>query len=89
MKPNGAGQKTLRQNSNFTRAINADSTVHSFAQKYSTLPVGQIISIPSRRPVPHQEGRFAVVTIRWRGTRWPPQCCKTNDMTADGEVVWF
>jgi hypothetical protein len=42
----------LRQKSNFAKQINAESTVHPFAQKYFALPVGQIISTTSRRPVP-------------------------------------
>jgi hypothetical protein len=35
--------------------------VESRSQKYFALPVGQIISTSSRRPVP-LEGRFAIVT---------------------------
>ena len=44
--------KSLRQKPNFSSPINADSTVHPFAKKYFALPVGQIISTTSRRPVP-------------------------------------
>jgi hypothetical protein len=36
-----------------------------------------------------QEGRFAVVTDVGCGMRWARQCHTTNDMAADGEVVWF
>ena len=43
---------TRRQKSNFASSINADSTVHPCSQKYFALPVGQIIFMPSRRPVP-------------------------------------
>jgi hypothetical protein len=46
------GGARLRQKSNFANPINAESTVHPFAQKYFALPVGQIIFITSRRPVP-------------------------------------
>jgi hypothetical protein len=35
-----------------------------------------------------QEGRFAVVTDVGCGMRWTRQCHTTNDMAADGEVVW-
>jgi hypothetical protein len=41
-----------REKTNFASHINADSTVHPFTKKYFALPVGQIIFIPSRRPVP-------------------------------------
>ena len=41
-----------REKTNFASHINADSTVHPFTKKYFALPVGQIISIASRRPVP-------------------------------------
>src|ERR1700733_5715807 len=44
--------KASRQKPHFLSPINADSTVHSLCQKYFALPVGQIIFIPSRRPVP-------------------------------------
>jgi hypothetical protein len=80
--------KPLRQKSNFVNAIKAESTVQCSAQKYSARLVGQIISISSPRPVPDQEGRFAVVTSVGRGMRWTPQCRKTDDIAADGEVVW-
>jgi hypothetical protein len=46
------GGARLRQKSNFAKQINAESTVHPFAKKYFALPVGQIISTTSRRPVP-------------------------------------
>jgi hypothetical protein len=42
--------KSVRQNSNFTSQINADSTVQPFAKKYFALPVGQIIFKTSRHP---------------------------------------
>ena len=35
-----------------------------------------------------QEGRFAIVTNVGCGMRWTRQCRETNDMHADGEVVW-
>jgi hypothetical protein len=41
-----------REKTNFASHINADSTVHPFTKKYFALPVGQIIFMPSRRPVP-------------------------------------
>jgi hypothetical protein len=44
--------KSLRQKSNFASQINADSSVQSLGEKYFALPVGQIISTTSRRPVP-------------------------------------
>jgi hypothetical protein len=53
-----------RQKSNFPSAINADFTVQPSSKKYFVLPVGQIISIPSRRPVPVR-GALAIVTKRW------------------------
>jgi hypothetical protein len=77
----------LRVKFNFPSEINADSTVHSSAQKYSALPVGQIISIPSRRPVPDRgalRGRHDSL-VR---DAMDAVCRKTNDMAADGEVVW-
>jgi hypothetical protein len=80
---------TRRQKSNFASSINADSTVHPCSQKYFALPVGQIISIPSRHPVPDQEGRFAIVTKRWAaGCDGRGDVDQTSDITADGEVVW-
>jgi len=49
---NYQARKSLRQKSNFANQINAESTVHPFAKKYFALPVGQIIFITPRRPVP-------------------------------------
>jgi hypothetical protein len=42
----------LRQKSNFTSQINAESTVQSLASKYFAYHVGQIISKDSPCPVP-------------------------------------
>ena len=85
----GMTNRAWREKTNFTSGINADSTVHPSAQKYFALPVGQIISIPSRRPVPDQEGRFAIVTMCWAtGCDGRGDVDKTNDMAVDGEVVW-
>jgi hypothetical protein len=78
----------LRQKSNFLSRINAESTVQSSSEKYFALPVGQIIFITPRRPLPDQEGRFAVVTKRWARDAMDAVGRKTNDLTADGEVVW-
>ena len=83
-----AQRSRVRVKFNFLNQINADSTVHPSAQKYFALPVGQIISISSRRPVPDRgalRGRHDVLGCGMRWTRW---CCKTSDITADGEVVW-
>ena len=52
MTPFSQSPRPLRQKSKFLSPINADSTVHSSAQKYSALPIGQIISITSRHPAP-------------------------------------
>jgi hypothetical protein len=79
--------KGLRQKSNFLSHINADSTVHPFAQKYSALPVGQIISIPSRRPAPDR-GASRSSRFLGAGCGGRHDVEKTNDMAADGEVVW-
>src|ERR1700722_6336575 len=49
--------------------------------------VGQITSILSRIPRPH-EGRFAIVTDVGCGMRWTLWRCKTSDAETDGEVVW-
>jgi hypothetical protein len=38
--------------------------------------------------VPHNEGRFAIVTDVGRGMRWTRLHLKTNGAPADGEVVW-
>jgi hypothetical protein len=37
----------------------------------------------------HIKGRFAIVTNVGRGMRWTRRHQKTNDVGADGEVVWF
>jgi hypothetical protein len=49
--------------------------------------VGQITTILPRVSHPH-EGRFAIVTDVGRGMRWTQRRQKTNDVVADGEVVW-
>jgi hypothetical protein len=59
-----------REKPNFASHINADSTVHPFTKKYFALPVGQIIFMPSRRPVPDRgalRGRHDVLGC---GMRW-------------------
>ena len=66
----------------------ADSTVHSSGQKYFALPVGQIIFRSSPRPVPDERGASRSSRFVGAGCDGRRDVEKTNDMTADGEVVW-
>ena len=79
--------RASREKTNFASHINADSTVHPFTKKYFVLPVGQIISIPSRRPVPDR-GAFRGRHDSLARDAMDAVCRKTNDIAADGEVVW-
>jgi hypothetical protein len=76
-----------RQKSNFPSAINADSTVQSPAQKYSALPVGQIISITSRRPG-LDRGALRDRHDSLARDAMDATVHETNALVADGEVVW-
>ena len=60
----------LRAEPNFPRHFKLIWVVQSLIQKYFAMPVGQIISTSSRRPVPDKGGRFAIVTSVGRGMRW-------------------
>jgi hypothetical protein len=64
-----------------------DLPVVPICRKPKRLPVtpNQWHFAPSRAP---QEGRFAIVTDVERGMRWTRSCRQTNDIGADGEVVW-
>jgi len=44
-----------------------------------------IIYVPSRA---HQEGRLAIVTIRWRGMRWTLVLPQDVRHDAYGQAVW-
>jgi hypothetical protein len=57
-------------------------------KKFFAFAVGQITFRSSRHPVPNQEGRFAVVTKRWRGMRWTQAAHGRMRQLVDGEVVW-
>jgi hypothetical protein len=62
-----------------------------FRAKISLPFFGKICFTPIRPASP--EGRIAIVTDVERGMRWTRVCqraifARTNDMIADGEVVW-
>src|ERR1700721_1031487 len=57
-------------------------------EKVFAFAVGQITFRSSRHPVPNQEGRFAVVTKRWRGMRWTQAAHGRMRQLVDGEVGW-
>jgi hypothetical protein len=69
-----------------------DLPVQPLGEKYSASQFARNRFIDLRVP-PRSEGRFAVVTNVGCGMRWTQQCqacesVRTNDATADGEVVW-
>jgi len=81
-------QNPLRAKANFASFFNLIWVVQSCIEKYSACAVGQIRSTYSAVPR-SQEGRFAIVTNVECGMRWTQWHRETNDVVADGEVVWF
>jgi len=96
LAPNGAprndrtddyqANNSLRQKSNFSSSINADSTVQSCPKKYFASCFPQITSIfPSSRPA---RGAFRDRHERWARDAVDALARETNAFEADGEVVW-
>jgi len=76
----------LREESKFTRQFSAESAVQSGAQKYSVFGKSEIVPLLAASRLGKRGVR--VVTDVERGMRWTRRCRQTNDIGADGEVVW-
>ena len=70
----------LREKPDFPSPINADFSVQSSAQKYFALPVGQIISISSRRPASDKRGASRSSRVLGAGCDGRRHVEKTNDL---------
>jgi hypothetical protein len=71
----------------FLEAFQSDFTCPVLIEKFSILPVGQIISTNPRHPV-SQEGRLAIVTDVETGCGGRKLRDRRGRGFADGEVVW-
>lgn len=80
--------QALRQKSNFANPINADSSVQSLVQKNFVLPIGQIIFISPRRPVPVRGALRDRHDSLARDAMDANMSMRRTTSLADGEVVW-
>jgi hypothetical protein len=81
------GVRCLRVKTNLLKQFNLILSVQSHSKKFSTLPVGQIISTSPPCPA-SKEGRFAIVTNVECGMQWTRRHGDERLPFADGEVVW-
>src|SRR6516225_5050194 len=76
----------MREKSKFIKQFSAESAVQSCTQKYSAFGKSEIVPLTAASRLGKRGVR--VVTDVERGMRWTRRCRQTNDIGADGEVVW-
>ena len=76
----------MREKSKFIKQFSAESAVQSCTQKYFSFGKSEIMPLTAASRLGKRGVR--VVTDVERGMRWTRRCRQTNDIGADGEVVW-